>query len=247
LSDKIKDLRMSIEAKNLSKTYGAQHAVDAIQFKADAGQIVGFLGPNGAGKSTTLKMLVGLIKPSSGEAYLAGTRVESDSVAIKNVLGYLAEDNPVYPDMYVKEFLAFIASVHDLPSKTRNARIQEVIELTGLQKEQHKKIHMLSKGYQQRVGIAQAILHNPSILILDEPTSGLDPNQMEEIRQLIQSLKPGRTILFSSHILSEVEAICDRLLIINQGVLQADCSMQEAKAFPGGLSQFFQEKTKAKA
>lgn len=238
---------MSIEARKLSKTYGAQHAVDSIQFKADAGQIVGFLGPNGAGKSTTLKMLVGLIKPSSGEAYLAGTRVESDSVAIKKALGYLAEDNPVYPDMYVKEFLAFIASVHELPAKTRNARIQEVIELTGLQKEQHKKIHMLSKGYQQRVGIAQAILHNPSILILDEPTSGLDPNQMEEIRQLIQSLKPGRTILFSSHILSEVEAICDRLLIINHGVLQADCSMQEAKAFPGGLSQFFQEKTKVKA
>lgn len=235
---------MSIEAKNLSKTFGAQLAVDSIQFKTEAGQIVGFLGPNGAGKSTTLKMLVGLIKPSSGEAFLAGKPLDSHAVEVKKALGYLAEDNPLYPDMYVKEFLGFIASIHKLPTHSSNARIQEVIELTGLQKEQHKKIQMLSKGYQQRVGIAQAILHNPSILILDEPTSGLDPNQMEEIRQLIQSLRPGRTILFSSHILSEVEAICDRLLIINQGVLQADCSMQEAKAYPGGLIQFFQEKTK---
>jgi len=238
---------MSIEARNLSKSYGAQQAVDAIQFQASAGQIIGFLGPNGAGKSTTIKMLVGLITPSAGEAYLAGKRVDSNALAIKKELGYLAEDNPLYTDMYVKEFLAFIASVHEIPNEIKNKRIQEVIALTGLQKEQHKKIHMLSKGYQQRVGIAQAILHNPSILILDEPTSGLDPNQMEEIRALIQSLKPGRTILFSSHILSEVEAICDRLLIINHGVLQADCSMEEAKSFPGGISQFFQEKTKAKA
>jgi ABC-2 type transport system ATP-binding protein len=238
---------MSIEAKNLTKSYGNQRAVDAIQFHAEAGQIVGFLGPNGAGKSTTLKMLVGLINPSSGEAFLAGKRVDAHSTDIKKELGYLAEDNPLYPDMYVKEFLAFIASVHNIPSNKQATRIQEVIELTGLQKEQHKKIQMLSKGYQQRVGIAQAIIHNPSILILDEPTSGLDPNQMEEIRLLIQSLKPGKTILFSSHILSEVEAICDRLLIINHGILQADCSMSEAKEFPGGISQFFQEKTKARA
>lgn len=237
---------MSIEAKNLSKHYGAQLAVNAISFNTEEGQIVGFLGPNGAGKSTTIKMLVGLVQPSSGEAYLAGELVHSNSIAIKNKLGYLAEDNPLYPDMYVKEFLAFIASVQKIPSAIRNKRIKEVIELVGLSKEQSKKIHMLSKGYQQRVGIAQAILHNPSILILDEPTSGLDPNQMEEIRSLILSLKPGRTILFSSHILSEVEAICDRLLIINQGILQADCSMKEAKAFKGGIAQFFQEKTKVK-
>lgn len=233
---------MSIEAKNLSKQYGAQLAVNALNFSAQAGQIIGFLGPNGAGKSTSLKMLVGLIQPSSGEAYIAGNRVSTDSIELKKQIGYLAEDNPVYKEMYVKEFLAFIASIYQVP----NARIQEVIQLTGLSKEQHKKIHTLSKGYQQRVGIAQAILHNPSILILDEPTSGLDPNQMEEIRALILSLKPGRTILFSSHLLSEVEAICDRLLIINQGMLQADCSMDEAKAFPGGISQLFQEKTKSK-
>ena len=233
---------MSIEANNLSKQYGAQLAVNALNFSAQAGQIIGFLGPNGAGKSTSIKMLVGLIQPSSGEAYIAGKRVSADSIELKKQIGYLAEDNPVYTEMYVREFLAFIASMHQVP----NERIQEVIQLTGLSKEQHKKIHTLSKGYQQRVGLAQAILHNPSILILDEPTSGLDPNQMEEIRALILSLKPGRTILFSSHILSEVEAICDRLLIINQGVLQADCSMDEAKAFPGGISQLFQEKTKSK-
>lgn len=238
---------MSIEAKNLSKQYGAQLAVNAIQFNAQAGQIVGFLGPNGAGKSTTIKMLVGLVQPSSGEAYLGGELVQANSIEIKKKLGYLAEDNPLYPDMYIKEFLAFIAAIQKIPASTQQKRIEEVIKLTGLTKEQNKKIHMLSKGYQQRVGIAQAIIHNPSILILDEPTSGLDPNQMEEIRSLINSLKPGRTILFSSHILSEVEAICDRLLIINQGILQADCSMEEAKAFPGGITQFFQDKTKAKA
>ena len=233
---------MSIEANNLSKQYGAQLAVNALNFSANSGEIIGFLGPNGAGKSTSIKMLVGLIQPSSGDAYIAGKRVSADSIELKKQIGYLAEDNPVYTEMYVREFLAFIASMHQVP----NERIQEVIQLTGLSKEQHKKIHTLSKGYQQRVGLAQAILHNPSILILDEPTSGLDPNQMEEIRALILSLKPGRTILFSSHILSEVEAICDRLLIINQGVLQADCSMDEAKAFPGGISQLFQEKTKSK-
>lgn len=231
---------MSIEAKNLSKHYGAQIAVNALNISANAGQIVGFLGPNGAGKSTSIKMLVGLIQPTSGEAYIAGERVSQDSIELKRQIGYLAEDNPLYKEMYVKEFLAFIASLHNISQ----ARIQEVIQLTGLSLEQNKKIHTLSKGYQQRVGIAQAILHNPSILILDEPTSGLDPNQMEEIRSLILSLKPGRTILFSSHILSEVEEICDRLLIINQGVLQADCSMDEAKAFPGGINQLFQEKTK---
>ncbi|MEN9729953.1 MAG: Sulfate-transporting ATPase [Bacteroidota bacterium] len=232
---------MSIEAKNLSKHYGAQRAVNALTFSAQSGQIVGFLGPNGAGKSTTIKMLVGLIQPSSGEAYISGERVSQDSIALKKQIGYLAEDNPLYKEMYVKEFLAFIASLHNISQ----ARIQEVIQLTGLSLEQNKKIHTLSKGYQQRVGIAQAILHNPTILILDEPTSGLDPNQMEEIRSLILSLKPGRTILFSSHLLSEVEAICDRLLIINHGVLQADCSMDEAKAFPGGINQLFQDKTKA--
>lgn len=238
---------MSIEAKNLCKKYGQQLAVNDLNFTVETGQIVGFLGPNGAGKSTTIKMLVGLIKPSSGEAFLGGKSVDSDSWEIKKNIGYLAEDNPLYTDMYVKEFLEFIAEIQQLPKALRSTRIEEIIALTGLAKEQHKKINTLSKGYQQRVGIAQAILHNPSILILDEPTSGLDPNQMEEIRSLIQSLKSGRTILFSSHILSEVDAICDRLLLINQGKLVADCSMEEAKAFPGGLSQFFQEKTKAKA
>ena len=169
---------MSIEANNLSKQYGAQLAVNALNFSAQAGQIIGFLGPNGAGKSTSIKMLVGLIQPSSGEAYISGKRVSADSIELKKQIGYLAEDNPVYTEMYVREFLAFIASMHQVP----NERIQEVIQLTGLSKEQHKKIHTLSKGYQQRVGLAQAILHNPSILILDEPTSGLDPNQMAQLK-----------------------------------------------------------------
>jgi ABC-2 type transport system ATP-binding protein len=238
---------MSIEAKNLSKAYGKQKAVDALNFKAETGQIVGFLGPNGAGKSTSIKMLVGLIKPSSGEAFVNGNLVKADSLTLRKEIGYLAEDNPLYSDMYVKEFLEIIASAHKISPKIRVERINEIIQLTGLTLEQNKKIHNLSKGYQQRVGIAQAILHNPSILILDEPTSGLDPNQMEEIRTLIKSLKKGRTIIFSSHILSEVEATCDRLLIINHGILQADCSMKEAQSFPGGITQFFQEKTKVKA
>ena len=235
-----------VELTGVKKSFGPVEVLKGVDLKVMPGRVTALVGDNGAGKSTTIKMLVGLVKPSSGEAYLAGKHVQSNSIAIKKNLGYLAEDNPLYPDMYVKEFLAFIAAVHEIPTNVRPKRIDEVIALTGLKKEQNKKIHMLSKGYQQRVGIAQAILHNPSILILDEPTSGLDPNQMEEIRALILSLKSGRTILFSSHLLSEVEAICDRLIIINQGVLQADCSMEEAKTFPGGITKFFQEKTMAK-
>jgi ABC-2 type transport system ATP-binding protein len=228
---------MFIEAKNLSKYYGKQCAVQELNFRLEKGQIVGFLGPNGAGKSTTLKMLLGLIPPTSGSVQIDGKDPQEQENALKGQIGYLAENNPLYPEMYVREFLHFIGNIHQI--KNQESRIQEVIEWVGLQKEAHKKIHELSKGYQQRVGIAMAILHDPKILILDEPTSGLDPNQRDEIRDLIKSLQKDRIILFSSHILSEVETICDRILLIDQGKLVSDSLMTEIK----DLEKFFKEKT----
>ncbi len=228
---------MFIQVKNLSKNYGKQSAVQDLNFRLEEGQIVGFLGPNGAGKSTTLKMMMGLIRPSDGSILIDGKDPQEQEIALKKKIGYLAENNPLYPDMYVREFLAFIGNIHQL--KNLDERIQEVIEWVGLQKEAHKKIQELSKGYQQRVGIAMAILHNPAILILDEPTSGLDPNQRAEIRDLIKSLQKDRIILFSSHILSEVEAICDRVLLLHQGKLVSDSPMKDIK----DLEKFFKEKT----
>ena len=228
---------MFIEVKHLSKNYGNQSAVQDLNFRLEEGQIVGFLGPNGAGKSTTLKMLLGLIQPLSGSVTIDGKDPQDQEIDLKKQIGYLAENNPLYPEMYVREFLAFIGNIHQLANLDK--RIQEVIEWVGLQKEAHKKIHELSKGYQQRVGIAMAILHDPKILILDEPTSGLDPNQRDEIRNLIKSLQKDRIILFSSHILSEVEAICDRVLLIHQGKLVCDSPMKEIS----NLEQFFKEKT----
>ena len=228
---------MFIEAINLSKTYGKHSAVQNLNFRLEEGQIVGFLGPNGAGKSTTLKMLLGLIKPSSGSVAINGKDPQEQEITLKKQIGYLAENNPLYPEMYVREFLAFIGTIHQIPHL--ESRIQEVIEWVGLQKEAHKKIQELSKGYQQRVGIAMAILHNPFVLILDEPTSGLDPNQREEIRTLIKSLQKDRIILFSSHILSEVEAICDRVLLIHEGKLVHDSPLKDIK----DLEKFFKEKT----
>ncbi len=228
---------MFIEAQNLSKTYGKQTAVQDLNFRLEEGQIVGFLGPNGAGKSTTLKMLLGLIQPSSGSVQIGGKDPQDQAIELKKQIGYLAENNPLYPEMYVREFLEFIANIHQVENTA--VRIQEVIEWVGLQKEAHKKIQELSKGYQQRVGIALAILHDPKILILDEPTSGLDPNQRDEIRDLIKSLQKNRIILFSSHLLSEVEAICDRVLLIHQGKLVSDSPMKEIK----DLEKFFKEKT----
>ena len=228
---------MFIEAKNLSKNYGKQSAVQDLNFRLEQGQIVGFLGPNGAGKSTTLKMLLGLISPSEGSVQIDGKDPQDQAIELKKQIGYLAENNPLYPEMYVREFLAFIGNIHQLQHLDK--RIQEVIEWVGLQTEAHKKIQELSKGYQQRVGIALAIIHDPKILILDEPTSGLDPNQRDEIRNLIKSLQKDRIILFSSHILSEVEAICDRVLLINHGKLVSDSPMKEIK----DLEKFFKEKT----
>ncbi|MHA8054095.1 ABC transporter ATP-binding protein [Aquirufa sp. OSTEICH-129A] len=234
---------MSIEVVKLSKNYGSQIAVNAISFQASEGQIIGFLGPNGAGKSSTLKMLVGLSLPSQGEAKVLGLDVTKHALELKKKIGYLAENNPLYPDMYVQEFLDFIGKIHGFSSRQRKIRMDEVIQLVGLEQEKKKKIGELSKGYQQRVGIAQAIFHDPAVLILDEPTSGLDPNQMAEIRSLIQSLRQGKTILFSSHLLNEVESICDRILLISHGNLVANCSLQEAQAYAGGLPAFFKDKT----
>jgi len=211
---------MSIVVTELTKVYGKQKAVDKISFSAKKGEIVGFLGPNGAGKSTTMKMITGYLNPDSGVATVSGVNVADNPIAAKQKIGYLPEANPLYTDMYVKEYLDFIAGVHGI--KNKKQRINNVIELTGLSVEQKKKISQLSKGYRQRTGLAAALIHDPEVLILDEPTSGLDPNQIIEIRNVIKNQGKDKTVLFSSHILQEVEAICDRVIIINKGKLVAD-------------------------
>ena len=211
---------MSISVNELMKVYGEQKAVNKISFSAHKGEIVGFLGPNGAGKSTTMKMITGYLTPDSGVASVSNINVAADPIAAKRKIGYLPEANPLYIDMYVKEYLNFISGVHDI--KNKKQRIKEVIELTGLSEEQNKKISQLSKGYKQRTGLAAALIHDPEVLILDEPTSGLDPNQIVEIRNVIKEQGKNKTVLFSSHILQEVEAICDRVIIINKGILVAD-------------------------
>jgi ABC-2 type transport system ATP-binding protein len=214
---------MSIEVKELVKTYGEQRAVDAISFQVGKGEIVGFLGPNGAGKSTTMKILTGYLGQDSGEALVCGLSVSGEPLETKKKIGYLPEANPLYPDMYVREYLDFIADVHHVADK--KARIDAVIGLVGLTPESKKKLAQLSKGYKQRVGLAAALIHDPEVLILDEPTSGLDPNQIIEIREVIKALGKNKTVLFSSHILQEVEALCDRVVIINKGKLVADSSL----------------------
>ncbi len=211
---------MSIVVNELVKIYGEQKAVDKISFSAKKGEIVGFLGPNGAGKSTTMKMITGYLAPDSGIATVSNINVAADPIAAKKKIGYLPEANPLYTDMYVKEYLDFVSGVHDI--KNKKQRLKDVIELTGLGVEQKKKINQLSKGYRQRTGLAAALIHDPEVLILDEPTSGLDPNQIIEIRNVIKNQGKDKTVLFSSHILQEVEAICDRVIIINKGTLVAD-------------------------
>jgi ABC-2 type transport system ATP-binding protein len=211
---------MSIEVKNLLKLYGTQKAVNDISFKVNKGEIVGFLGPNGAGKSTTMKMITGYLQPSSGEAIVCDVKVQENPIGSKQKIGYLPESNALYFEMYVREYLAFIAEVHKVADPA--TRIQQTIEQVGLQREAHKKIGQLSKGYKQRVGLAAALIHDPEVLILDEPTSGLDPNQIIEIRDVIKQLGQNKTVLFSSHILQEVQAICDRVIIINKGSIVAD-------------------------
>lgn len=211
---------MSIEVKNLLKIYGEQKAVNDISFHINKGEIVGFLGPNGAGKSTTMKIITGSLQATEGEARVCGVNVQDEPISVKEKIGYLPEQNALYPDMYIKEYLSFIGAIHHIADSKK--KIDEVIELTGLTAERKKKIGQLSKGYKQRVGLAAALLHDPEVLILDEPTSGLDPNQIIEIRDVIKKQGVQKTVLFSSHILQEVEAMCDRVIIINKGVLVAD-------------------------
>ncbi|MET0244782.1 MAG: gliding motility-associated ABC transporter ATP-binding subunit GldA [Flavitalea sp.] len=211
---------MSIEVNNLSKNYGEQKAVDAISFRVDKGEIVGFLGPNGAGKSTTMKIITGFLTQDNGDAVVCGINVKDQPLETKRRIGYLPEANPLYFEMYVREYLDFIADVHEVPNKKQ--RIEEVIKMVGLTVESKKKVGQLSKGYKQRVGLAAALIHDPEVLILDEPTTGLDPNQIIEIREVIRSLGKQKTVLFSSHILQEVEAVCDRVVIINKGKLVAN-------------------------
>ncbi len=211
---------MSIQVAALTKLYGQQKAVDGISFSAAKGEIVGFLGPNGAGKSTTMKIITGYLLADSGTATVCGIDVKENPLETKKKIGYLPESNPLYYDMYVREYLDFIAGVHEISHKKQ--RVEEVIATVGLTPESKKKIGQLSKGYKQRVGLAAALIHNPEVLILDEPTTGLDPNQIIEIREVIKRLGQNKTILFSSHILQEVEAMCDRVIIINKGKLVAN-------------------------
>ncbi|HMO31528.1 MAG TPA: ATP-binding cassette domain-containing protein [Lacibacter sp.] len=211
---------MSIEVSNLVKAYGSQRAVNDLTFRVNRGEIVGFLGPNGAGKSTTMKMITGYLQPDAGTVRVCGLDVQQNPVAVRQKIGYLPESNALYSDLYVREYLGFLAELHRLPQ--RRAAVEWAIETVGLKPEANKKIHQLSKGYKQRVGIAAALLHDPEVLILDEPTSGLDPNQIIEIREVIRRQGANKTVLFSSHILQEVEAICDRVLIINKGGLVAN-------------------------
>lgn len=215
---------MSIKLADLTKIYGSQTAVDHISFELGKGEIVGFLGPNGAGKSTTMKMITGYLPPTDGKAFVSGFEVQQDPMEIRKRVGYLPEANPLYYEMYVREYLEFTASIHKI--KKPKDRIEEMILLTGLNKEAHKKIGALSKGYKQRVGLAQAMLHNPEVLILDEPTSGLDPNQILEIRDLIIEIGQEKTVLLSTHIMQEVQAMCNRVIIINNGKIVADDAIE---------------------
>ena len=216
---------MAIEVKGLSKQFGNQMAVDDISFSTRDSEILGFLGPNGAGKSTTMKMITGYLSPSAGSIAVAGVDVEKYPLDARKHIGYLPETNPLYQEMYVKEYLEFVASIRKLSNPKH--RISELIEMTGLHKEQHKIIGTLSKGYKQRVGLAQALMHDPDVLILDEPTSGLDMNQLEDIRNLIKTLGREKTIIFSTHIMQEVQLLCERVIIINDGKLIADDPIDE--------------------
>ena len=212
---------MSIVVQGVSKYYGYQKALDQISFEVKTGEIVGFIGPNGAGKSTMMKIITGFIPASSGKVIVNGLAVEADNLEVKKQIGYLPENNPLYPEMYVREYLGFVASIYKSAISPKN-QTDNIIVLTGLAPEQNKKIGSLSKGYRQRVGLAQALIHNPAVLILDEATTGLDPNQIVEIRNLIQEVGKEKTVMLSTHIMQEVEAICDRVIIIDKGIIVAD-------------------------
>lgn len=235
---------MSIEVRNVVKIYGEQRALDDVSFSIQAGEIVGLLGPNGAGKSTLMKIITCFIPPDSGDIKVNGLDIFEESLEVRKKVGYLPEHNPLYLDMYVKEFLEFVAGIHHLGGSTKN-RIREMIELTGLEVEQNKKLGALSKGYRQRVGLAQALIHDPEVLILDEPTSGLDPNQIQEIRHLIRDIGKEKTVMLSTHIMQEVEAICDRAIIIHKGKIVADDSLSILASKKGSLEDVFYRLTRS--
>ncbi len=234
---------MAISVNQLTKTYGSQTAVNNISFSIEKGQILGFLGPNGAGKSTTMKILAGYISSTSGEAQLDSDIITVDSLITKSKIGYLPEHNPLYLEMYVTEYLNFVGGMFGLKGTVLKEKVAKVIEMVGLMPEKHKKIEQLSKGYRQRVGLAQALIHDPEVLILDEPTTGLDPNQLVEIRKLIKEVGKNKTIILSTHIMQEVEAICDRVIIINKGNLVADDTLENLKKDGGTLEEIFRKLT----
>ena len=238
---------MSIKIQNITKQYGEQLALNNVNLTIDKG-IVGLLGPNGAGKSTLMKIITCFIPPTSGQVNVNGFDIIDNPMDVKRIVGYLPEHNPLYLDMYVREFLNFVAGVHHITGKKAKNRIEEMIVETGLSPEAHKKIGALSKGYRQRVGLAQAMMHNPQVLILDEPTSGLDPNQLIEIRNLISNLGKEKTVLLSTHIMQEVEAICERAVIINKGVVVADDRIENLEHFGNALNleQAFQNLTRGR-
>lgn len=219
---------MSISVNNLTKTYGVQRAVDGISFNIPSGEIVGFIGPNGAGKSTTMKIITGYLSQFDGDVFVNNLDVRENPLAVKKIIGYLPEHNPLYLDMYVKEYLRFVAGMYNL-GKNSKQLVQDVIEKIGLEKEQNKKISALSKGYRQRVGLASVLIHDPQVLILDEPTTGLDPNQLIEIRNIIAEIGKSKTVLLSTHIMQEVEAICDRVIIISEGHVVANDTPSNVK------------------
>lgn len=216
---------MSLHIQHLTKIYGEQKAVNNISLQVGEGEIVGFLGPNGAGKSTTMKIATGYVPPTEGQVLVAGFDVVTQPIEVKRVTGYLPEHNPLYLDLYVHEYLRFIGSLYGIQGTRLKSRVAEMIDLCGLAQEQNKKIEALSKGYRQRVGLAQALIHDPAVLILDEPTSGLDPNQLLEIRKLIKEISRNKTVIFSTHIMQEVSALCDRVIVINKGEIVSDSSL----------------------
>lgn len=234
---------MSISAANVSKSYGPQKALDSVSFDITQGEIVGFIGPNGAGKSTMMKIITGYIAPDQGSVSVCGLPAGPGAVEMKRLIGYLPENNPLYPEMYVREYLRYVADIYKLGNEAKRA-VNEVIDRTGLGPEQGKKIGALSKGYRQRVGLAQALIHDPAVLILDEATTGLDPNQIIEIRNLISAVGKEKTVMLSTHIMQEVEAICSRVIIINHGKIVADGSVAEISALSGArLEDTFRQLT----
>ena len=227
---------MTIKISQVNKFYGSQKALDQVSFEIGTGELVGFLGPNGAGKSTLMKIITGYLATDGGSVEINGEMVETKNINIRSQIGYLPENNPLYTDLYVREYLEMVAGFYQIQNKKE--QVLKMVELTGLKTEQHKKIGALSKGYRQRVGLAQALIHDPAVLILDEPSTGLDPNQLEEIRQLIRTISKNKTVMLSTHIMQEVEAVCSRVIIINKGKLVADGSVDELKA-----GQFAQKQT----